>query len=226
MRYLITLILVSTVVLAASAEEPDDAPEVSCTSAYPRLSAARNSAVSNYEADPTEALAALEKIARDLQELLANCPTDPHLLALASDIKISLGENSQAVDLARRALVQAPESWQAHFALGTALSLLGEMDPAIGHLSKAATLAPDNLFLQVNLCSTLELAARYERAIQVCTAALPRLQESEHRGAVFFIRGRANRELGNSEAATADFEAAGSLGFDGERYYSDEHLGK
>jgi tetratricopeptide (TPR) repeat protein len=170
-----------------------------------------------------ELLALKQKI----DKVLVSCPKSTQILSLAVDVCIRLRKNKEASVYGKKAVTADPNDWEANYSYWYALSFLGQQEQALGYLERASKLAPEKHkpLVLANLCSQYEDAKKYPKAIETCTEVIKQ-GDQENQGPAHYIRGRAYKALKMKDKAEEDFAKAKSLGFEGDKYYSDEHYGK
>ncbi len=196
-----------------------------CSGEYDRLSKRHLSLTENYDGANQKTRNELLILKQNIEKAIANCRDSTQLLTLAALVCISLEQNAEASRYARKAIEVDPDSWEANDVYGNSLILLGKHALGLQYLEKAAKLAPDKLYLRMNLCSSYEDAKQYQKAITTCTEVIAR-KAKEFDGNAYYVRGRAYRALKMKDKADADFAKAKSLNFHGSQYYTDEHYGR
>jgi tetratricopeptide (TPR) repeat protein len=195
-----------------------------CESAYNQALESYKSNSELQQTDFSKGQDAQKQLASFIIKKLQDCPNEPKLYSMLSDLYISFGQNDKALKTANRAIELWPTSWEANFSFSTALSLTGNSSESISYLKKAIDLAPpeNKEHLLANLCSVLEFSKQYEQAIDACTNLIN--TSKQHRPFGYYARGRSMAALGKNEEAKKDYSKAKELGFSGEWWYSDEHL--
>ena len=196
---------------------------VSCQDNYANLSSRYNNILKKYQTAPSDVQSALTDLEKDLFAAAKHCEYDPQILTLIADVEISRGDNGKALYFARHAESIAPDMMEANYILGNVLTLVGDYNSGLAYIEKASRLAPDSIFIQENLCSNYEMAKLFQRAIDVCTKVIDS-GEPKVLGAALYVRARAYKALGCSDKAEVDFNKSKAGGYDGEKYYSKEHL--
>jgi tetratricopeptide (TPR) repeat protein len=162
-----------------------------------------------------------------IDKVLESCPKSPQILSLAVDVCIRLGKNMEASVYGKKAVTADPNDWEANSSYAYALRFLGQQEQAIDYLKRASKLALDKHKppLLANLCSEYEDAKKYSKAIETCTEVIKKGDRSLQ-GPAHYIRGRAYKALNMKDKSDEDFAKAKLLGFEGDKYYSDEHYGR
>ena len=218
MRYLWVLVLV----MVASNALAD-----SCMNEYENLRKQHTTIIKTYPSIDQKGQAELLTLKQRIEKVLISCPKSPQILSLAADVCINLGRNREASVYGKKAVTADPNDWEANCSYAIALSLLGQHEEGLNYLEMAYKLAPDRykLNLLANLCSQYEEAKKYPKAVETCTQVIKK-GDRELQGPAHYIRGRAYKALKMKEKSDEDFAKAKSLGFEGDKYYSDEHYGK
>jgi tetratricopeptide (TPR) repeat protein len=134
------------------------------------------------------------------EALLARTPDDAGLHDDAAVLSLELGKAANAAAHFARVAALNPQSAQAHFNLGTALTLSGRLDDAIDELRRALAIDPGYTNAQNNLGNALSASGRPGEAIPYFIAALatrPAYPEA------LYGLGLAKRQLGDRQGAVA-----------------------
>jgi len=214
MKLLILLFLVPTIAFADK-----------CNDEYQRLTSKEGEILKSYNKQPQKAHKQLIGLASEIESAVLSCAKSAKLNSLMALVQITLGENGLAIKYAEKALSQDSNSWEANNAYGTALSLNGQENKGLFYLEKSVDLAPLNTNLLINLCSSYESAGKYNKAIIYCGRAI-KLNDANVNGSAHYIRARAYNAINNTELAQQDFSKAKELGFEGSKFYSEEHYAK
>jgi len=200
-------ILASAVILPTSvaAAEP-------CAALFEDLNHRHKRVEESLADSPNARRAGLQEIETRLFKALARCPTDAPLFALMGEVQIALGQGPLATVYGRKAVELDSNCWQAHQLLGSALAMEGHVEEGIGHLERAAELAPDNPGVRVNLASAQVALGQYRSALTLCES-LVSSHDKRIAAAAHNIRGQAYSRLGELNAAAREFSAAEKLGF-------------
>jgi len=109
---------------------------------------------------------------RALDALLAFAPTHPRALASKALAMKDLERLGEAMDYARRALAAAPETPEAHNAMGQVFQALGEFEPALAAYDRAAALlGPAQMDAIANRAALFTEFGRQDEARQSMEAA-------------------------------------------------------
>ena len=115
------------------------------------------------------------------------------------------GRYEEALEAARVAVEQAPDSFKAHANLGAVLSELGRFEEAENHLRRALALNPQDVDLSqqlvAKLAEVLMRQGRYEKAIDVFAQAVALNPASSQAAELHFLMGLAAEENGQPETA-------------------------
>jgi tetratricopeptide (TPR) repeat protein len=218
MRYLWVLLL-ATVASNALAD--------SCLNEYENLRKHHTKIIKTYPSIGQKGGSELLTLKQRIEKVLVSCPNSPQILSLAAEVCINLGRNTEASAYGKKAVTAGPNDWEANSIYAMALSLLNQHEQGLNYLEMAHKLAPDKYKPSVlaSLCSQYEEAKKYPKAIETCTEVIKK-GDRELQGPGHYIRGRAYMALKMKDKAEEDFAKAKSLGFEGDKYYSDEHYGK
>lgn len=136
-------------------------------------------------------------------------------------INMEAFNNKGALEYAKAAVSADPSDPEANNILGTVYGLLGDFSMGLPYLEKAALIEPK---LNRDLCSNYEMAGYYDKAIDACTKAIQAEDDRNLQAPSLYVRGRAYRSLNMLSKAEADIALAKELGFDGDQYYTQEHM--
>ena len=227
MKILFLLIAASFLVAScASFRGPKEAGVGDCRKAYARQLKMYFAIVSENQGAVNSAQGSLSDLEREVHLALQHCPGEQsRVLALMANIEIIRGENEKALAHARLAEELDPDIWETNASLGDVLTLRGDFERGLSHTEKASRLAPKNIYLQYNLCTTYEVAKHYQQALAACTAVIE-TGEPSVLGPALYVRARAYKAIGQVDKAEVDFKRSKTVGYDGAKHYSKEHLEK
>jgi len=117
-----------------------------------------NSAKTNFAAGN------LDQAATTCLQILGNTPADPKTLHLLALIRFQEGNITEAVELLRTTVREAPDFAIAHDHLGAALVTLGRSEQAIESLQRAIELKPDFSTAHANLGNAVHSLGQLEEA--------------------------------------------------------------
>lgn len=140
------------------------------------------------------------------------CPQNSAIMASMSELQLSLGQAPIALLYAQKALGFNPDSWQAHYAAGSAMNLLKNYAEGLVHLERASSLNPGNYSLLVNLCSSYGKNSLHNKAIVSCSLVINK-GPYEIRGTAYYLRARAHHARSEIELAEQDDRKAREFGF-------------
>jgi tetratricopeptide (TPR) repeat protein len=175
--------------------------------------------------DPQRVFKQFNDLSKKAESAASSCPDSIRIYSVLSSVYMGLGRNKDAFACAQKAISINPESWEANSLMGSALSVLDRFSESLPYLEKAAKLAPDKVFLLMNLCSTYDMAKQYEKAVETCSLVIKN-DDKKFLGEALYVRGRVYRSMGKKKESEKDFQAAKTLGVDLSEYYTPEHLGK
>ncbi len=175
--------------------------------------------------DPQRVFKQFNDLRERAESAASSCPDSIRNYSVLSSVYMSLGRNKDAFACAQKAISIDSESWEANSLMGGALSALDRFSESIPYLEKAAKLAPDRVFLLLNLCSTYDMAKQYDKAVETCSLVIKK-NDKKVLGEALYVRCRAYRSMGKNKESEKDFQAAKALGVDLSEYYTPEHLGK
>jgi len=147
---------------------------------------------------------------------LQQCPTDALLFSLMAELQMTLGQAPFAVVYARKAVNLNASLWQAYYALGTALCMVGDCPTGIDYLHYANKLEPDNPRLQLNLCSAFAWTGQHELVIKTCSTLIDS-DSKDVLAQAYYLRSQANKALGHRHEAEQDIQEAERRGFNTKR---------
>ncbi len=195
-----------------------------CSDEYDKFSKQHIALTENYDGTNQKTRSELLILKQKIEKTIDNCRKSARLHTLAAWVCVSLEQNAEASRFAQKAVEINPDSWESNDVYGNSLVLLGKYDLGLSYLEKATRLAPDKLYLLMNLCSSYEDAKQYQKAITTCTEVISK-KTNEFDGPAYYVRGRAYNALKMKDKADSDFVKAKALNFDGDQYYKDEHHG-
>ena len=186
----------------------------------------------SYEAIVTERSPDAQRVFKQFNDLskkaekaTSMCPGSMRMYSVLSSVYMGLGKNKEALVCAQKAMSINPESREANSMMGGALSVLDRFSEALPYLEKAVKLAPDDIPLLMNLCSTYDMAKRYDKAIETCSLVVKK-DDKKFLGEALYVRARVYRSMGKRKESEKDFQAAKALGVDLSEFYTPEHLGQ
>ena len=148
------------------------------------------------------------------------------MMLLMTSLCVEAYDNSRALKYAKLAVAADASSADANAALGFVLGLRGSYRKGLSYLQKAVELDPADYKYRMRLCADYEMAGRYRKAVEACTATISLTATPEGKASAWYVRGRAYEALMKFAKAKEDFEAAKQVGSNAAWFYSDEHLGK
>ncbi len=222
------VIFISAVLVAcSSSEEPsvqnNNIEDISCSDLKKRVEVIIDVEPEKYEGQ-TVANTNPKRYQEALSELsigLESCATDVNFLLLMSEVQMSLGENGKALDYAKAALSKDANNAFANYSVGNLLILMGSSVNGLDYLEKSVLLAPSNQNMKLGFCSSLELAKKYNKAVDICSQVI---SKGTQKGPALFIRGRSYEALNMKNKAQQDYDEAKQLGYDLSPYYSNQHF--
>ena len=119
--------------------------------------------------------------AETLRKALALAPQDPALLMEAGNLAQARGENTQGLDLFRRAVALDPVNAQARAFLAGSLSVAGKQKEARAEYAREIELNPSAPNSHAGIGLTYLLEGKFEEAAVVCAKGCGRLGTAAHR---------------------------------------------
>ena len=145
----------------------------------------------------------LSKILGIAEQNKEKCPNHVGVQVLLAYLHMAVGENLRALAYASNAVRLAPNDPEALHVNGLVLSVEGDSEESLRLLKRSVDLDRNNLTFLVNYCSTLELFAKYKKAVEVCSRAIDMPNSPP---IVLYIRHRAYAALGHKADAQRDLE--------------------
>ena len=204
------------------------AENIPCDKQADDLDKAYDAIVTERSPDPKRVFKQFNELKQKTESAIKNCPDNIRLYSILSSVYMGLGRNNDALTSAQKAFAINSESAAANSLMGDSLSVLNRFAEAFPYLEKAVRLQPDNIFYQLNLCSTYEMAKQYEKAIDTCSKIIKNIKKKDEKflGDALYVRARAYQAIGRKNEAKKDFDHAKALGVDLSEYYTPEHLGQ
>lgn len=163
----------------------------------------------------------IQNFQQKLKQIQSICQTHINIEILSIDVLLMLGDKETAKSSVEELIAEHPNNANVYSTASIVMATFGDIEKQITYLRKAVSLEPTSDAFQINLCSTLENAKKYQEAIFECSKCIEK--NGKHTANAYFIRARAYSGLGEDKHAQSDFETAKKLGSDAAKYYSDEH---
>ena len=185
---------------------------VDCDKATRHIDNQHRQALARYTPATDDYFRALYGIEDTVFPVIEACPQSSAIMATMAELQLSLGQAPIALLYAQKALEFDPDSWQAHYAAGSALNILQQHAEGLEHLERASNLNPENYSLLVNLCSSYGKNGMQDKAIVSCSVAIDK-GPYEIRGTAYYLRARAYDARGETLLAEKDDRDAREFGY-------------
>ena len=139
--------------------------------------------------------AQMRKLLRVWLKNASNCQQHVPMMLLMTSLCVEAYDNSRALKYAKLAVAADASSADANAALGFVLGLRGSYRKGLSCLQKAVELDPADYKYRMRLCADYEMAGRYRKAVEACTAAISLTATPEGKASAWYVRGRAYEAL-------------------------------